>query len=63
MEVKVMRMAIAICVLTSLAACAPGYWRPGEYYETEGACRNSAYCLAPCQGGQTEGQNLCMETP
>jgi hypothetical protein len=58
-----MRMAIAICILTSLAACAPGYWGPGEYHETESQCRNSAYCMAPCQVGQTAGQNLCMETP
>lgn len=58
-----MRMAIAICVLICLAACTPGKWRAGEYYETEGLCRNSAYCSAPCQDGQTEGQNLCMETP
>ena len=63
MEVKAMRMAIAICLLASLAACAPGYWGPGEYYETEGGCRNSAYCLAPCMDGQTSGQNLCYEVP
>jgi hypothetical protein len=54
-------MVIALCGLVCLAACTDGEWRAGEWNDMENMCRGSAYCSAPCQGGQSSAQSGCVE--
>jgi hypothetical protein len=58
-----MRMAIALCVLASLAGCTDGEWRAGEWNDMENMCRDSAFCSAPCTGGESSAQSGCIEAP
>lgn len=56
-----MRRAFALCMLVNLAACTDGEWRAGEWNDMQNMCRDSAFCSAPCQGGQSSAQSGCVE--
>ena len=58
-----MRMICAICVLVSLCGCTDGEWRAGEWKDMENMCRDSAFCSAPCAGGESAAQSGCVEAP
>jgi hypothetical protein len=60
---KNLRLALGFCVLFNVTACTDGEWRAGEWNDMENMCRGSAYCSAPCQGGQSESQGGCVEAP
>jgi len=60
---KAMRIGIVLCVLFSLAACTDGEWRAGEWNDMENMCRDSTHCSVPCQDGQSESRNGCVEAP
>ena len=58
-----MRIVIALCMFVGLGGCTDGEWRAGEWNDMENMCRDSAYCSAPCQGGQSSAQSGCVEGP
>jgi hypothetical protein len=51
----------AVCVLVGLAGCTDGEWRADEWNDMENMCRGSAYCSAPCRGGESSAQSGCNE--
>jgi hypothetical protein len=54
-------MVFALQALLCLAACADGEWHAGEWNDMENMCRDSGFCSAPCQGGQSSAQSGCVE--
>jgi hypothetical protein len=59
--VTAMRLVFVLGMFIGLTACTDNEWRAGEWNDMEKMCRDSAFCSAPCQGGQSSAQSGCVE--